>query len=111
MCRYANTEENYPTEIAPEIIPKAPWRITSVCPLPGFRLQVRFNDGTEGTANLSGLLTSPDAGVFAPLRDEKFFSQVALHYGAVTWPGELDLAPDAMYEAICKSGEYVFMRG
>ncbi len=27
--------------------------------------------------------------------------------GAVTWPGEIDLAPDAMYQAIKAQGEWV----
>lgn len=107
MRNYADTEENFSSEIVPAIIVKAPWRIASVRPLPGFRLQVRFNDGTEGTVTLSGLLHSPNAGVFAALRDEELFSKVTLYYGAVTWPGDLDLAPDAMYEAICRNGEYV----
>jgi hypothetical protein len=107
MRTYADAEEDFSVEIAPAIIPKAPWRIASVCPMPGFRLSVRFNDGREGTVAMSGLIHSPNAGVFAALRDEELFSKVALHYGAVTWPGELDLAPDARYEAICKNGEYV----
>jgi hypothetical protein len=27
-------------------------------------------------------------------------------YGAVTWPGEIDLAPDAMYAAIAAEGKW-----
>jgi len=107
MPAQANTEEDLSVEIAPPIIAKAPWRIAFVRPMPGFRLAVRFNDGREGTVAMSGLIHSPNAGVFAALRDEAVFSQVALHYGAVTWPGEVDLAPDAMYDAICSSGEFL----
>ena len=107
MCADANTEENISIEIVPAIIPKAPWRVVSVSPLSGFRLLVGFNDGTEGTVIMSGLIHSQNAGVFKVLRDEKLFSKVGLNYGAVTWPGELDIAPDAMYEAICMSGECI----
>ena len=103
----ANSEEDFSVEIVPAIIPKAPWRIATVQHMPGFRLSVRFNDGTEGIVTMSWFIHSPKAGVFAALRDEELFSKVTLHYGAVTWPGELDLAPDAMYEAICQNGEYV----
>jgi hypothetical protein len=39
-------------------------------------------------------------GVLAPLRDEQFFAQVFIDYGAVAWPGEIDLGPDAMYAQI-----------
>jgi hypothetical protein len=35
-----------------------------------------------------------------PLRDEQFFEQVFVDYGAVAWPGEIDLAPDAMYARV-----------
>ncbi|MGH8515273.1 MAG: DUF2442 domain-containing protein [Gammaproteobacteria bacterium] len=35
------------------------------------------------------------------------FRQVRLECGAVTWPGDLDLAPDAMYEVIKVYGEWV----
>jgi len=107
MHTHANSEENISVEIVPEVIPKAPWRVAAVSPLPGFKLSVRFNDGTEGYVSMSGLIHSPAAGVFKVLRDEELFSKVSLHYGAVTWPGDLDIAPDAMYEAIIRDGEFV----
>jgi hypothetical protein len=50
---------------------------------------------------------SENAGVFAALRDETVFRRVFLEYGAVTWPGEIDLAPDAMYEEIKKNGVWL----
>lgn len=84
-----------------------PWRVASVEPLPGYRLHVRFLDGTEGTVDLSRLVASADAGVFAALADEALFRQVAVVHGAVTWPGDLDLAPDAMHRAITQRGEWI----
>ncbi|HWZ31881.1 MAG TPA: hypothetical protein VNX18_11130 [Bryobacteraceae bacterium] len=47
---------------------------------------------------------SPDklTGVLAPLRDQRFFERVFIDQGAVAWPGEIDLAPDAMYEEVVK---------
>jgi hypothetical protein len=35
------------------------------------------------------------------------FQQAHIDGGAVTWPGHVDLAPDAMYEAIKSRGEWV----
>lgn len=35
-----------------------------------------------------------------PLRDAAFFRQVFVDHGAVAWPGEIDLAPDAMYREV-----------
>jgi hypothetical protein len=89
------------------VIPAAPWRATDVQPLPGYRLKVRFRDGTEGTADLSRLITGGQAGVFAVLRDPALFAQVYVECGAVAWPGGLDLSPDAMHEAIRAGGEWV----
>lgn len=77
-----------------------PWRVATVEALPGFRLRVRFMDGTEGTVDLTALIHSPSAGVFSILVDPELFAQVHIEYGAVTWPGEIDLAPDAMYAEI-----------
>ena len=74
--------------------------------LPGNRLSVRFNDGLTGCVDLSALLESPQAGVFACLRDPGVFEQVRVELGAVTWPGGLDLAPDAMHAAIKQRGEW-----
>jgi hypothetical protein len=73
----------------------------------GYRLHVRFLDGLEGTVDMSHLVSSESAGVFAALRDETVFKQVFLEFGAATWPGEIDLAPDAMYEEIKKNGTWV----
>lgn len=83
-----------------------PWRVTEVTCQPGYRLFVRFMDGLAGSVDMAGLITSPEAGVFASLRDPAVFEQARLQYGAVTWPNELDLAPDAMHEAIRQNGEW-----
>ena len=89
------------------LTPTVPWRLTGVEALSGYRLKVRFQDGLEGLVDLSALVLSENAGVFAALRDETVFRRVFLEYGAVTWPGEIDLAPDAMYEEIKQSGTWV----
>ena len=92
--------QNQPIAINPQPNPQTPWRLASVQPLPGLRLRVQFLDGTQGVLELAPLIHAPDAGVFAALRDEALFSQAHLEYGAVCWPGELDMAPDAMYDAV-----------
>jgi hypothetical protein len=86
--------------LAENVTPRSPWRVTEVEALPGFRLRVAFADGLTGMVDMSGMVHSPKAGVFARLADPSLFAQVTLDYGAVAWPGELDLAPDAMYAAI-----------
>ena len=93
--------------VTPPIQPRMPWRVAAVEALPGFCLHVRFVDGTEGTVDLTALIKSPGAGVFGALVNLSLFSQVFVEHGAVTWPGEIDLAPDAMYTEIKKAGTWV----
>jgi hypothetical protein len=80
--------------------------VREVTALPGDRLFVRFVDGLAGIVDLSALIASPDAGVFARLRDRALFERVHVALGAVVWPGELDLAPDAMHAGIKALGEW-----
>jgi hypothetical protein len=84
-----------------------PWRVVEARPLDGFRLHVRFVDGLEGEVDLSALVRSPAAGIFARLADPSLFAQAFVEHGAVTWPGELDLAPDAMHAEIEKEEKWV----
>lgn len=100
------TQEDRPAEVIPPVRPSAPWRVRTVTALPEYRLSVEFMDGVAGIVDLRNLVTSPQAGVFAGLRDRTLFDQVRIEYGAVTWPGEIDLAPDAMHQAIRASGEW-----
>ena len=95
--------------VVPPPRPSTPWRVQSVEALPGLRLQVCFADGTSGQVDMKRFLGSPDirGTVFEPLVDETLFSQVRVDLGAVAWPTGADLAPDAMYDAIRASGEWV----
>lgn len=100
------TQEDRPAEVIPPVRPSAAWRVRTVTALPEYRLAVEFMDGLAGIVDLRNLVTSPQAGVFAGLRDRALFDQVRIEYGAITWPGEIDLAPDAMHQAIRASGEW-----
>ena|SRR5690348_10135028 len=84
-----------------------PWRVVEVRILPDYALAVRFADGTEGEVDLSRLVLGPNSGVFAALRDRALFAQAEVEDGVVAWPGELDLAPDAMYDAIRAHGRWI----
>ena len=94
------TQEN----ISSTLKSKAPWRLTKVKALEHYKLAVEFIDGTCGFVDMQKLILSQQAGVFDCLRDIHLFGQVYLEHGAVTWPGEIDLAPDAMYDEIKKHG-------
>jgi hypothetical protein len=77
------------------------WDVVEVKPLEGLGLFVRFADGLTGEIRFT-----PEhlTGVFAPLKDPAFFRQVYVDHGAVAWPGQIDLAPDAMYREIKAKG-------
>jgi hypothetical protein len=107
MHSHADAQEDRAAELTPPVRPRAPWRVADVEALPGFRLRVRFNDGTEGTVEMADFITSDAAGVFAALRDETLFRQARVALGAVTWPGDLDLAPDAMHRAVREHGTWI----
>ena len=88
-------------------VSNVPWVVVAVRALPGYRLHVRFIDGTEGEVDASQLILSTTAGVFTPLRDPTRFTEVRVQDGFVAWPGDLDLAPDAMHEELKRNGFWV----
>jgi hypothetical protein len=80
------------------------WNVVSVKPISPLAIAVRFEDGTEGQVRFE---LSHLSGVFEALKAPEVFQQARVEDGAVTWPGEIDLAPDAMYREIKRSGECV----
>jgi hypothetical protein len=70
-------------------------KIVALNVLENYRVWLRFDDGIEGVADLSHLVGK---GVFAAWKDYGFFRQASVaDYGSLTWPGELDLCPDALW--------------
>jgi hypothetical protein len=73
-------------------------KLVTVTPLDGFKLKISFDDGVKGVIDLSGRLFGP---AFEALREPKTFNKVAIdEFGALSWPGGADLAPDAIYETL-----------
>lgn len=103
MRTKTNAAQNNPLGI----VVTMPWRVAQVHPLKKYCLEVVFLDGMKGKVDMSKLVASDKAGVFAVLRNESLFNQVYNEYGVVTWPGEIDLAPDAMYYEIKRRGKWV----
>lgn len=57
-----------------------------------------------GATPWTRLIFGAQPGIFAPLRSPALFARVRLDHGAVMWLNGLDLAPDAMYDAIKGQG-------
>ena len=80
------------------------WDVVSVNIIKHLEFNVTFSDGLSGRVRM---LPSHLFGVFARLKDPGFFNQFQVTNGFVSWPDEIDLAPDAMYEAIRRDGEWL----
>jgi hypothetical protein len=71
------------------------WDAKVVKPLPDYRIYVEVEDGRRGVFDMKPYL---DLGVFRELKDEHYFNQVGILFGAVTWPHEQDIAPETLIE-------------
>jgi len=80
------------------------WDVIEAHVLEPGRIHVRFADGLEGTVRFA---PSAYRGVFAKLKDPQEFAKMRIEGYFITWPGELDLAPDALHTGVQASGEYV----
>lgn len=73
-------------------------RIVRVETQPEYVLTLVFDDGTQGQVSIADRLFGP---MFEPLKDPQFFAQAKVdEFGAVCWPNDADLAPDALYQKI-----------
>jgi hypothetical protein len=76
-------------------------RIVRARALEPYRLELEFSNGETRIADLSRFLNSAQpTGVFAALKDEEEFGRAELDpvLGTVVWPGDVDLAPETLFE-------------
>jgi hypothetical protein len=70
-------------------------KITNAKALPNYRLELKFDTGECGIVDVSSFA---GRGVFAVWNTPGAFESVSVtDEGAVEWPGEIDLCPDALY--------------
>jgi hypothetical protein len=70
-------------------------RVKSVEALDGFRLSILFSNGVRKVFDVTPYLSR---GVFSRLRDPALFSQAYVAYDTVCWPGNLDIAPETLFD-------------
>lgn len=80
------------------------WDVVAAQVIAPLTVRVTFEDSLVGNVRFE---SSALTGVLAKLADPDFFKQVCVDLGAVTWPGEIDFAPDAMHDEIARNGEWV----
>ena len=69
--------------------------IVSAKPLDGYRVGVVFDTGESGVFDCTRYLDKP---YWRPLRDKALFDRVAVGYGTLVWPGEIDIGPEDVWE-------------
>ncbi len=73
------------------------WDVTYVAPMPDYKIYVELASGKKGIFDISPYL---EHGVFRELKDESYFNQVGIFFGAVTWPHEQDIAPETLLDEL-----------
>ena len=89
--------------IAAGLMAVAAWRVRAVTVLPDYRLSITCNDGTNGIVDMSALVKSANAGIYAALKDAQLFQKVNIELGALSWPNGADLDPLWTHEEINKN--------
>jgi hypothetical protein len=71
--------------------------VASVEPTKGYRLRVKFDDGTVGEVDIGALVRF--VGVFEPLCDPTKFRNVRVdpESGTISWPTGADIDPVVLY--------------
>ena len=60
-----------------------------------FQLELKFDTGETRIFDARPYL---DKGVFQRLKDPTLFRQVFVAFNTVCWPGNLDIAPETLYD-------------
>jgi hypothetical protein len=79
-------------------------RVEQLERLGGFRLRVRFSDGSEGVHDFAQLVAE-QGPMLEPLRDVAYFNRVFLELGAPTWPNGFDISPEWLRREMVGAGE------
>lgn len=78
-------------------------KVLKVEPLGGYRLRIRFSDGSIGERDFADVV-SAGGPMLDPLRDPAYFARVFIEFGAPTWPNGYDLAPNALHTEMSETG-------
>lgn len=69
--------------------------VRSVEAFSGYALALTFNSGERRHFDIRPYLRYP---VFRRLENPGYFALARVDYGAVTWRGDIDIAPETLYE-------------
>ena len=69
--------------------------VVSVNVHPGYRLRLEFENGERRLFNMTPCM---DKKPFNRLKDSPIFNCAHVDYGTVVWPGNIDIAPETLYD-------------
>lgn len=69
--------------------------VTEVRPGENYHLELKFSTGETRIFDARPYL---DKGVFRRLQDPAMFKQAYIAFDTVCWPGNLDIAPETLYD-------------
>ena len=69
--------------------------VTHVSANADHKLRLEFENGEKRIFDMRPYLAKPP---FGPLNDIAIFNLARVENGTVTWPGNLDIAPETLYE-------------
>jgi hypothetical protein len=76
------------------------FEVTGLQHLGGYRLRVKFNDGTQREIDLSGFFRTPPP-VFAALKDPLMFEKIEISpVGGVCWDNGADLGAEFLRDFV-----------
>ena len=69
--------------------------VIAVRPMDGFQLDLEFENGERRRFDMRPMLAmKPWNRIATPA----LFERVQVNYGTVVWPGEIDIAPETLYD-------------
>ncbi len=69
--------------------------VVNVEPLSEYKLSLEFENQEKRIFDVTPYL---EMGVFRQLKDKNIFSRAFIEGGTVMWPGEIDIAPETLYD-------------
>jgi hypothetical protein len=63
---------------------------------PDYKMELDFNTGETRIFDVRSYL---EKGVFQRLKDISLFKQAYIAFNTVCWPGDIDIAPETLYDA------------
>ena len=69
--------------------------VVSVRTTPDFQLELAFQNGEQRRFDMRPLLTMRP---WSRISSSQLFHEAKIAYGTVIWPGEIDIAPETLYD-------------